>query len=70
VLAVEELGDPEAVKRWDLLCGIDPVFQLTFDDGSDFEVRANPDAETGAFELAEYTGVPARNVTLDLGLCA
>jgi hypothetical protein len=67
-LAVEELGDPEAVKGWELLYAIDPVFRLTFEDGSDFEVRVNPDAETGAFELAEYTGVPAPNVTLDLGL--
>ncbi|MDA1365860.1 hypothetical protein [Glycomyces algeriensis] len=58
MLSVEELGDPQAVKGWELLCAIDPVFfRLTFEDGSDFEVRMNPGDETKAFELAEYTGV-------------
>lgn len=45
---------------------VDPVFRLIFEDGSDFEVRVDPDAETGAFGLAEYTGGPSRKVNLDL----
>lgn len=68
VLADEDLNDPEAVKGWELLCSVDPVFRLVFEDGSDFEVRVEPGAETEAFELVEYTGGPSRNVTLDLGL--
>jgi hypothetical protein len=42
--------------------------RLVFEDGSDFEVRVEPGAETGAFELVECTGGPTRKVTLDLGL--
>jgi hypothetical protein len=68
VLTVEELGDPEAVKNWELLCAIDPIFRLIFEDGSDFEVRVDPSDKTGAFELTEHTGGPARKVTLDLSL--
>jgi hypothetical protein len=66
VLRVEELGDPEAVEGWELLCAIDPVFRLAFEDGSDFEVRVDLGAETGAFEIIEYSGKPARKMTLYL----
>jgi hypothetical protein len=68
VLAGEDLNGPEAVTGWELLCSVDPVFRLVFEDGSDFEVRVEPGAETGAFELVECTGGPTRKVTLDLGL--
>lgn len=68
VLTAKELNDPEAVKGWELLCVIDPVFRLIFEDGSDFEVQVAPGVAAGAFELAEYTGGPVRRVTLDLDL--
>ena len=67
MLAAEELGDPEAVKGRELLCAIDPVFRLVFEEGSDFEVQVDPGVATGAFELAEHTGGPVR-ITLDLDL--
>lgn len=69
-LAVEALNDPNTLKGWCLLCSIDPVFRLVFEDGSDFEVQVDPGAETGAFELTEYTAGPTRKVTLDLSLLA
>lgn len=68
MLAAEELDDPKVIKGWELLCAIDPIFQLIFEDGSDFEVRVDPGAETGAFELTEYTGGTTRKVAIDLGL--
>jgi hypothetical protein len=66
-LTLEELGDPNIVKGWELLGTIDPVFRLVFDDGSDFEVHVNPGFETGAFELTEYAGRPIRKATLAPG---
>lgn len=59
-LTLEELGDPDIVKGWELLGIIDPVFRLVFDDGSDFEVQVSPGFGTGAFELTEYAGGPIR----------
>jgi hypothetical protein len=66
-LTVETLDDPNAVKEWELLCTIDPVYRLVFDDGSDFEVQVSPGSETGSFQLTEYAGGPIRKVTLAPG---
>lgn len=57
-LTAGNLDDPETVKGWDLLCAIDPVYRLIFEDGSDFEVRVDPGHETGSFELTEHPSGP------------
>ncbi|MBB4736630.1 hypothetical protein BJY16_000089 [Actinoplanes octamycinicus] len=37
-----------------MLCELDPVFELAFDDGSSFWVVAHPDEIHGTFRLTEF----------------
>ena len=41
-----------------VLCGIDPVFTLRFDDGSTIAVVVRPAGEPGGFVLTEAAGDP------------